>query len=262
MSVTKAVLLTLLILVIEAGIILTSLFVFDSKNAHIHGISVIIARVVAYSAVFILFWRSNDKKGIFQFSTLKPVVILLLLLLIVATEFVFRPFIDFDRILMLVNKQELPNYNYSFQGFTAKQIYSTITALIVAPILEELFFRKFLITELLKKYSLPITLVVSSFLFSIIHYETPVNLLPAFLFALLSGILYFKTKQITYSVLLHFFANTASLILAIKGEAYYEWLSWLNFGYLYWTLFITGIILCLGILKYILLITRQPVKLE
>ena len=70
MSFTKAVLLTLLIFIIEAGIVLTSLFVFDSKNAHLHGISVIIARVVAYSTVFILFWRGNDQKGIFQFSKL------------------------------------------------------------------------------------------------------------------------------------------------------------------------------------------------
>ncbi len=261
MSFTKAVLLTLLIFIIEAGIVLTSLFVFDSKNAHLHGISVIIARVVAYSTVFILFWRGNDQKGIFQFSKLRPVVIPLLLPLIVATEFIFRPFFDYDRILMLINNQELPNYNYSFQGFTAKQIYSSIAALLVAPIIEELFFRKFLITELLKKYSISITLLVSSFLFAIIHWETPVNLLPSFLFGLLSGFIYFKTKNIAYSVLLHFFANIASLILTIEGAAYYKWLSWLNFGFLYWTLFIIGIISCLGILKYILLITNRPAKL-
>ena len=156
-------------------------------------------------------------------------------MIILGTEFLNRPFADLDRLI---------NYtpvNFNYNGYSTLQIYAALTALLVAPVFEELFFRKFLFKKLLLKNGFLTGILVSSLLFSIIHWETPLNLIPAFLFGLISAYIFYRTGNIIYSIILHFLYNASSQVTYYKAELYSEWLNWLDFGILYWSLFVFGI---------------------
>ena len=59
-----------------------------------------------------------------------------------------EPFWDFNQIFRSAEINL-----YQFEGIDANFIYRITSTLLIAPVLEELFFRKFLLSELNKKYS-------------------------------------------------------------------------------------------------------------
>ena len=250
MGIGKAVLLTILLLLVEAiGQLLLfygfKMYDYPEGFDHLKGATIIIARVAAYSTFFYFFWKRKDSQLKLPSTPLSLTVLLSLLLIIVGTEFLNRPFLDLDRIL------ETSPVNFEFSGFTTYGIYSAATALLIAPVFEELFFRKFLFQNLLLKTSFLTALLISSVLFSLIHWETPLNLIPALIFGLISAIILYKTGNIFYSILLHFLYNFTGQLINYQAELYSKWLNWLDFGILYWTLFIFGIILTLFALQRI-----------
>ena len=122
-------------------------------------------------------------------------------------------------------------------------IYRIVGVLIIAPIFEELFFRKYLINRLLKENSKKITLITSSICFSLIHFETPSNLIPTFLFGIASGLIFIKTNKIGYSILFHLICNSLWLIDLVSGDKFYNYLLGLKFNSTYWIIFVLGIII-------------------
>jgi membrane protease YdiL (CAAX protease family) len=115
--------------------------------------------------------------------------------------------------------------------------------LIIAPVLEELFFRKFLLNKLLEKYSLVTSIIVSSLLFSLIHIETPKNLFPTLLFGILGGLIYIKTRRIAYPILFHFLYNLFIQLLRISSFPLDAYLDGLRFNVSYWLIALLGAIL-------------------
>lgn len=250
MKVGKAILLTLLLLILEAVFHLGSFIIFDTKSnpenlEHIRGGTILGARLFAYLSILYFFWKPGAEKLNFNIRKLSLPVIALILLIIIGSEFLIRPFVDLTR---LFNNSPV---NFTYEGFSTYQIYISITALIIAPIFEELFFRAFLFKKLILNNGLLTGLLVSSFLFSIIHWETPLNLIPAFIVGIISAVIFYKTGNIIYSILLHFLYNAVNQAVYYKAELYSEWLNWLNFGILYWSLFAFGIFITLLGLKLI-----------
>jgi membrane protease YdiL (CAAX protease family) len=249
MGIGKAVLLTLLFLIFELALQLISYSIFDPwtyiENEHIRGLTIIIARVTAYLILFYFFWKPKSEILSFRLEKLNIPVIVLLFLIILGTEFLNRPFADLDRLF------DATRVNYFYEGYSTLQVYGTITALLVAPVFEELFFRKFLFQKLLLKNGFLTVILVSSFLFSIIHWETPLNLIPAFIFGLISAFIFYRTGNIIYCILLHLLYNACSQLIYYKAKLYSEWLNWLNFGIIYWTLFAFGILIILFALQKI-----------
>lgn len=245
MSITKALLLTLLITIIEAAIQLISFIGYEQSGLtsgfeHLYGITIILCRIIAYTTVFYFFWRKDSGKNKAQLPHLNINILIYLLLMTFGLRLIGEPFWDFSHIF---RSAELTLY--SFDGVDPKFIYRSISILLIAPVLEELFFRKFLITKLLQKYSKITALVVSAVLFSAIHWETLTNLIPAFIFGIIGGIIYIKTRRISYLIFLHFLYNFLSVTITVKSAVYSEIIQWLNFGILYWSLFFFGIILTL-----------------
>ena len=246
MKISKAFLLTVLLFLTESGFQLLSYFIFDTQNSgHVFGGTIVISRLAAYLLLFYFFGKPEGRKSVSKPPQLNLLVIFCIFLIIIGTEFMNRPFADMERIIGNTSA------DFSFNGFSTYEIYKYIAALLLAPILEELFFRKFLLTKLLQKNSFLSSLLISSLLFSILHWEAPLNLIPAFLMGLISGAVYVKTGRIFYSVLLHFLYNLSGFIVQMNAELYSKWLNWLDFGILYWTLFVFGIILTLFAVKQI-----------
>lgn len=176
--------------------------------------------------------------------------------ILVCTILIFIGFYFFEKPLFYI-------YEYLKVGKTAfgtcqarswkdlNSLYSFIFILrlvIIAPLFEELFFRRFLFSKLLEKYNFWISLIISSLLFSAIHLPDYNNLLPTFLMGLVAGSIYFKTKRIIYSILFHLFFNVGYVYLAYSefGAKFHAYFSEIAFNWIFWLIAAMG-----GILLYL-----------
>lgn len=258
MSITKAILLTLgLVLVfaiIQMGILFPTKYLFSSYpivSENLMELSTVLGFLFSYLILFYFFWKQEFQKiRIPKPLNLQFSLLIYLLLIAIGLELFDRPFWDSDKIVNFYSDSQFLVDYPGFYEYDSLIIYKIFSAVIIAPIFEELFFRKFLLGNLLKRYKRLTGLIISSFCFAIIHIETPDNLIPTFLFGLISGLIFIKTKRILYSIILHFIMNSFWLISLLIGAKYYQWVYSLNFNFIYWTLpLIGGILLIIGVRK-------------
>ena len=86
------------------------------------------------------------------------------------------------------------------------RLSSFLLLVIAAPILEELIFRGIILDGLLKNYSPLKSIIISSLLFGISHLN-PWQFISTFVLGVFSGWVYFKTKKLTLSILIHLTNN-------------------------------------------------------
>lgn len=222
--------------------------VFDpfTSNDHAFGITIIIGKIIAYGSVLFFFSRKSNFALERASLALEPKVLFLLLLLSIGFRMIGEPFWDFDQIFGSAEAT-----SYSIKHFPPIFFYQTFVTLLIAPVLEELFFRKFLITELLKKHKKVTALVVSAVLSATLHWESLSNLIPAFIFGIITGLIFIKTRRVMYTIILHFLFNLLGVIITLKGQVYFEIIQWFGYGILYWSLFVLGIFITLFALKKI-----------
>ena len=250
MKITKALFLTLLLTIVSYIPILI-LFVFleytdligDGFKKHIYIIAVF-SNLISFFVMFYYYWKPRPDLNIsIKIKELDVTLLPYLLLIVIGLGLAEQPLFDFNKILSYYSNSETqPNFN-KFYGFSPNFLYFRISSLIVAPILEELFFRKFLFSKLLESNKLWIAVVISSICFSAIHFETPNNLIPTFIYGVIACIIYFNTKNIIYLIIIHFLNNLSSMLYAIYGEPFFDWVYGLNYDLFYWTLAIFGILI-------------------
>jgi uncharacterized protein len=91
-------------------------------------------------------------------------------------------------------------------------IFSFLLLVIAAPILEELLFRGIILDGLLKRYSPLVSILISSFLFGIAHLN-PWSFINGLAIGMFSGWVYFKTRSILPSIIIHASANLSGFLL-------------------------------------------------
>lgn len=258
MSITKAFLYTILVFILWVFIQLTILVpvkYFGGKAedlTHLFGITKIVSTVGAYLIIYFFFWKPKlNLKKIINSKNYNLRIFFYLTVLPIGLIFINRPFWDFTKIIAFYQKGEIYTHSITPQ-FDSQFIYVCVSSLIIAPLVEELFFRKFLLQKLSERNNSIISLFVSSFCFSLIHLETPNNLIPAFISGLVFGIIYLKTNRIEYTIAAHFIVN----VIILSSNSVQISLDILFFGYnfnvSYWILFLTGIIFTLMALKQII----------
>jgi uncharacterized protein len=102
-------------------------------------------------------------------------------------------------------------------------VFSFITIVIAAPVLEELIFRGIILDGLLKRYSPMKSIVVSSILFGIVHLN-PWQFIAALVIGFFSGWVYYKTRQLSLSILIHFVNNSVAFVSMYFGDTE----AWMN----------------------------------
>lgn len=103
-------------------------------------------------------------------------------------------------------------------GVLPNRILIGITACVLAPIVEEAFFRGFLYSTL-RHWSGPITAALcSSFFFASVH-GSPIHLLPLALFALVQCYLYERFRTLWVPVIFHAAYNTLNLLLILNVQS-------------------------------------------
>ncbi|MDO6490652.1 MAG: type II CAAX endopeptidase family protein [Cellulophaga sp.] len=263
MKIPKAILITLLFLVISyiPSLGLIGLYKFtelfgEGVNDHFYSV-VIFGSLISYFIIFYLFWKPRPKlKKVFNINKLNFAIFPYLLIIVIGLGFTWQPIFDLDKIIDYYSTSEINIHSNKFYGFTPFFLYFNLSAIIIAPIFEELFFRKLLFIKLLEYNKVWPSILISSLCFSAIHFETPSNLIPTFVYGIIACLIYIKTKNIIYLIVIHFFNNFCSILYSVYGEPFYDWLYNLNYGFTYWALVLFGILITIMSVRKI----RQLIK--
>lgn len=97
---------------------------------------------------------------------------------------------------------------------------------VIAPFVEEIFFRGFVFAGLKKGYSWKTAMVVSAALFALIHLR-PLAMPPIFLLGLVFAYLYQRSGSIFPAIILHILVNGLALGSASMARGMQAFLSWI-----------------------------------
>jgi len=115
-------------------------------------------------------------------------------------------------LLSLFNLQVQPDISIMFQN-TDFPLLLLFGGAIVAPFVEEIFFRGFVFAGLLHHWSWPKAALASAGLFAMAHF-IPTSLLPIFILGLIFAFLYRVSGSIWPAILMHMLTNTLALSAA------------------------------------------------
>lgn len=248
MTIARALLLFTALVATMLAIGIAELYLLDlfdlSEDGYRHGFGIItwITPFIAYGMIFYFSKFRLDLKVVpGKLKSLKPEILLYIFAIAIGLEFLDRPLFDFQKIwdFVYVGNAE-PYYLPEADRFI---VYTGIFAMLVAPVFEELFFRKFLFGKLLSRYSATTSILVSSFCFALLHLPSYRNLLPSFIFGVIACLLYKRTGNILYTILLHVLVNTLWFTLQYWGGDFYNWIFELQFNFVYWLMFGFGLLL-------------------
>ncbi len=123
----------------------------------------------------------------------------------------------YNQLLSLFNRQAQPDWSLLFDE-VASPWPLLLGGVIVAPVVEELFFRGFVFAGLRERYGWKRAGLISAGLFAVMHFQ-PLAVLPIFLLGMIFAYLYHHSKSIWPAVLMHVLTNGLGL-----GLAYLMWL--------------------------------------
>jgi len=189
---------------------------------------IILAILLSIGAMWIAFQQPDSSSLMMvavEFGYLFPVVLILLIKkanpemvglrqfklenLAVGCALVFGAYIlIFIHNLILLAFDIAPQSQMLLELFGKENVALLIfTGVILAPIIEEIFFRGFVYSGLLQKYSWKAAALISSFLFAVVHMQL-VALIPTFLMGLVLAYLYHRSKSIWPGIILHLIVNS------------------------------------------------------
>jgi len=103
----------------------------------------------------------------------------------------------------------IESFDYIFSQTTLFQ--QVIIIAVVPAVIEELFFRGVILSSLIKKTNVIIAVLISSLLFSLMHFSL-IKIFPTFLLGALFAFVVYKTNSIIPAMILHFGNNSISII--------------------------------------------------
>lgn len=93
-------------------------------------------------------------------------------------------------------------------------VMSFLQVCIIAPVIEEILMRGFVLDGLKNKYGVGVALLLSALLFAILHFNM-VQTLSAFVCGIILGLLYLKTNSIPCCIIAHCGYNLVSYVTTI-----------------------------------------------
>ncbi|MEX2484837.1 MAG: CPBP family intramembrane glutamic endopeptidase [Brumimicrobium sp.] len=113
----------------------------------------------------------------------------------------------------IVNSLHMPEFmqEIMLQLASQKGIFSFITIVIAAPLIEEFIFRGIILDGLLRKHSPIKSILISSILFGIVHLN-PWQFISALILGVFSGWVYYRTRKLIFSILIHSVNNLIGFI--------------------------------------------------
>ena len=179
--------------------------------------------IVAFG-LLLLYVRFRDGEGrIARVSTrgFDPTVILGGLLWMISMQVVVEPL---SLLLPTVHQQ-------SGQGF-----WAIMTAVVFAPVFEEFIFRGVILEAMLRRHRRSFSVVVTSLLFAVVHFE-PSVMFTAFVSGLVLGTVYLHTSSIFSTIILHAINNAIAYSLITLNVDNYSYREVLGAGQTYYIVY-------------------------
>ncbi|MDR0505280.1 MAG: CPBP family intramembrane metalloprotease [Dysgonamonadaceae bacterium] len=167
-------------------------------------------------------WKSKIKIRWAKFTDFNIKKILIIITLAIALEFIFHGTIYFF--------EKIFNRDYSHSLSNSRHYLYVIHMLVMAPIIEEILYRRIFLHQFLKQYPVWVALALSSFLFAIPHIPVMYHFelfVPYFISGLFLGLIYYKTQSITLCIISHFIMNLMVMIFPFR-EFYSEVFTMIN----------------------------------
>ena len=189
---------------------------------------IIAAILLTIGAIFIVIQRPDSSSFIMvviELGYLLPVIVILLIKKAKPETVGLRKFklenlalgcglIFGTYILIFIHNLLLLAFGIAPQGELLTELFGQedvgiliFTGVILAPLIEETFFRGFVFSGLQQKYSWKVAALISSFLFAVAHMQL-VALIPTFLMGLVLAYLYQRSKSIWPGIILHLIVNS------------------------------------------------------
>ncbi len=164
------------------------------------------------SALIVIGFVSIDYRNIIQLykiPKIAPLVYLAVFLAPIITAFTVYYGIEIINDSLF---NDSSNYYAAYTTYENPMIWATLFIVILPPIFEELAFRGFLFNQLQKVTSTNITIILTAFIFALVHFSV-VSLLWIFPFGLLLGYVRHKYNTLWLGMIIHFIHNLIVLSL-------------------------------------------------
>ncbi len=119
-----------------------------------------------------------------------------------------------DPILERLYPESEQAYESTVQALLKSPITSMLQVCIIAPVIEEIIMRGFVLGGLKTSYGIAVALLISSTLFALLHFNM-VQTLSAFISGLILGLLFIKTGSILSCIVAHCGYNLISFVIMI-----------------------------------------------
>jgi len=195
------------------GIAILSMLVFSPVNIVLNNvlgkeISFLLYYLLAMGVPFVIAHLLRKKRtGISEYNlTLSSVKIMALVSISTIA-------IQTGIISPIVNSLPMPEFmKQIFLEFAnLNGVFVFVAIVIAAPVIEELVFRGIILNGLLQKYSPVKSIIISSFLFGIVHLN-PWQFVSALIIGIFSGWVYYRTRKLSLSILIHLVNNLVAFV--------------------------------------------------
>lgn len=148
-------------------------------------------------------------------------IILLMLFLSIALGIVSSPLAYTGEYFDNMSNGKLKLFVFCVPDFDLNMVIHAISSVVIAPIVEEYFFRKQILGQLLKKYSPFVAIIASSVFFAIGHLRLH-ELGSLLISGIFYGIVYYTTKSVVTSILLHSYHNLSNFFYKYEYQTINE----------------------------------------
>ncbi len=164
---------------------------------------------IGFVLLFIWYYKRINKNDIFAKAS-KPTYKYFGICIIIGISSLFLLSGVLNYFQLLVDKLGFTSASLKYDlDSTKNYLISLISLAIIPAICEELIFRGILVNALKQKSEI-FAIILSSVMFSIFHFS-PAQLLYPIFFGMILSILYLRTKNIIFPIILHFINNALSL---------------------------------------------------
>ena len=91
----------------------------------------------------------------------------------------------------------------------------SITSIILAPILEEIFYRYYLYEKIKSKTNIFLSVIITSIIFGIIHFYGITGLISSIFIGIILQVIYIYTNKLTNTIIIHAIYNLIIVILGL-----------------------------------------------
>lgn len=163
--------------------------------------------------IMVLFQKTSFNISIFQNVSVRGVI------LAIGCSILFFFFLDkgLDPVLENIFPSSEKNYKEAINTLRQAPAASFIHVCIIAPIIEEILMRGYVLGGLQNRYGITFSILISSILFALMHFNM-VQTISALICGFILGILYINTGSIFCCILAHSLYNGISYFTSILGN--------------------------------------------